>query len=44
MPKVSIIIPAYNAMDYLPTTLANLLQQTFEDFEVIIVNDGSSCL
>lgn len=42
MPKVSIIIPAYNALDYLPMTLASVLHQTFEDFEVIIINDGSS--
>jgi len=42
MPKVSVIIPAYNAMTYLPTTLANLLEQTFTDFEVLVVDDGSS--
>jgi glycosyltransferase involved in cell wall biosynthesis len=41
MPKVSIIIPAYNAMKYLPETVASVFQQTFEDYEVIIVNDGS---
>ena len=40
--KVSVVIPAYNAMDYLPETLANVLQQTLEDFEVLLVNDGSS--
>ncbi|HEY9803820.1 MAG TPA: glycosyltransferase family A protein [Leptolyngbyaceae cyanobacterium] len=42
MPKVSIVIPAYNAMDYLPTTLETVYQQTFTDFEVLIINDGSS--
>ncbi|MGF1520806.1 MAG: glycosyltransferase family 2 protein [Leptolyngbyaceae cyanobacterium] len=42
MPQVSVVIPAYNAMDYLPQTLANVLQQTLEDIEVIVVNDGSS--
>ncbi|MCX7592248.1 MAG: glycosyltransferase family 2 protein [Fischerella sp.] len=42
MPKVSVVIPAYNAMDFLPETLASVLQQTFTDFEVLIVNDGSS--
>lgn len=42
MPKVSVIIPAYNAMSFLPKTLDSVLQQTFTDFEVLIVNDGSS--
>lgn len=42
MPKVSIVIPAYNAMSYLPETLENVLKQTFDDFEVIVINDGSS--
>ncbi|MBR8835696.1 MAG: glycosyltransferase family 2 protein [Stigonema ocellatum SAG 48.90 = DSM 106950] len=42
MPKVSVVTPAYNAMKYLPETLESALQQTFTDFEVLIVNDGSS--
>jgi glycosyltransferase involved in cell wall biosynthesis len=42
MPKVSVVIPAYNAMTYLPKTLDSVLQQTFTDFEVLIVNDGST--
>ncbi len=42
MPKVSVIIPAYNAMSYLPETLESVLQQTFTDLEILIVNDGSS--
>jgi glycosyltransferase involved in cell wall biosynthesis len=41
MPKVSIVIPAYNAMKYLPETVESVFQQTFNDYEVIIVNDGS---
>jgi glycosyltransferase involved in cell wall biosynthesis len=42
MPKVSIIIPAYNAMQYLPETMASVLSQTYQDFEIVLVNDGSS--
>jgi glycosyltransferase involved in cell wall biosynthesis len=42
MPKISIVIPAYNAMKYLPETVASVFQQTFDDYEVIIVNDGST--
>ncbi|MBD2363320.1 glycosyltransferase [Anabaena minutissima FACHB-250] len=42
MPKVSVIIPAYNAINYLPETIKCLFNQTFDDFEVIIVDDGSS--
>jgi glycosyltransferase involved in cell wall biosynthesis len=41
-PKVTVAIPAYNAMAYLPATLQSVLQQSYRDFEVIIVNDGSS--
>lgn len=42
MPCCSIIIPAYNAMNYLPQTLESVLEQTFTGFEVLIINDGSS--
>jgi glycosyltransferase involved in cell wall biosynthesis len=41
-PKVTVAIPAYNAMEYLPETLKSVLNQTYRDFEVIIVNDGST--
>ncbi len=42
MPKASIIIPAYNAMAYLPKALESALNQTLTDIEVLIVDDGSS--
>lgn len=42
MTKVSVVIPAYNSMAYLPQTITNLLQQSYADFEVVVVNDGST--
>lgn len=41
MPKISIIIPAYKAENTLSRTIDSLLNQTFQDFEIIIVDDGS---
>ena len=42
MPKVSVVIPAYNAMPFLSKTLDSVLGQTFSDFEVLVINDGST--
>ncbi|MGH8001851.1 MAG: glycosyltransferase family 2 protein [Brasilonema sp.] len=42
MPKVSVIIPAYNAIAYLKETVESVFKQTFTDFEILIVDDGSS--
>ncbi len=41
MPRVSVIIPAYNTAHYIEATLESVLAQTFPDYEVIVVNDGS---
>jgi glycosyltransferase involved in cell wall biosynthesis len=41
-PKVSVVIPAYNAEDYVRQTLDSVLAQTFTDYEVIMVNDAST--
>jgi len=40
--KFSIIIPAYNVADYLPACLNSVLSQDFSDYEIILVNDGST--
>lgn len=41
-PKISIIMPVYNAHDFLNDTISSILNQTFEKFELIIIDDGSS--
>jgi glycosyltransferase involved in cell wall biosynthesis len=40
-PKVSVIIPAFNTARYIGDTLESVLAQSFRDYEVIVVNDGS---
>ena len=42
MPKVSVIIPNYNLGQYLPQTLRSVEAQTFEDWECLIVDNGST--
>ena len=40
--KVSIVIPVYNKAEYISDCLESLLQQDFDDFEIVAVNDGST--
>ena len=42
MPRVSVVVPVYNVEEYLEECLDSLLAQTFEDFEAILVDDGST--
>lgn len=41
MKKISVIVPVYNVEDLLSKCLDSLVNQTFDDYEVIVVNDGS---
>lgn len=41
-PKVSVIIPAYNAAAFISEAVTSVLTQDFSDFELIVINDGSS--
>ena len=40
-PKISVIVPVYKVEKYLPECIESVLAQTFEDFEMILVEDGS---
>lgn len=42
MPKVSVIVPVYNTEKYLAECIESILNQTLEDLELILVNDGST--
>jgi glycosyltransferase involved in cell wall biosynthesis len=41
-PRVSVIIPAYNAASFIAATLKSAIDQTFRDFEIIVIDDGST--
>lgn len=42
MPEVSAVVAVYNVAQYLPRCIESVLAQTFKDFELILVNDGST--
>lgn len=41
MPKISVIVPVYNTENYLHRCIDSILAQTFTDFELLLINDGS---
>ncbi len=42
LPKISVVMPAFNAAEFLDEAVCSILNQTFRDFEFIIVDDGST--
>ena len=42
MKKVSIIVPVYNTAEFLPSVFGSLFSQTYEDLEIIVIDDGST--
>jgi glycosyltransferase involved in cell wall biosynthesis len=42
MPEVSVVIPAYNSAQFLGEALQSVFEQTFKDYEIIVVDDGST--
>ncbi|MDB5017639.1 MAG: hypothetical protein JWQ84_2471, partial [Mucilaginibacter sp.] len=41
-PKITVLMPAYNAGKYIREAVASVLEQSFTDFELLIINDGST--
>ena len=42
MPEISVIIPCYNQGEYIDEAVESVLNQSYQDFEIVIINDGST--
>ncbi len=42
IPVISVVIPVYNAQNYVDAAIQSILAQSFTDFELVIVDDGST--
>lgn len=42
MPLISVIVPIYNSEKYLSYCIESILSQTFKEFEILLINDGST--
>jgi len=42
VPIISVVMPAYNAANFISQTIESVLNQTFTDFELLIIDDGST--
>ena len=40
--EISVIVPVYNAENYIAQCMESVLQQTFQSIEIVVVNDGST--
>ena len=41
-PKISVIVPVYNVENYVERCLNSIIGQTYDNLEIIVVNDGST--
>lgn len=42
MPKVTVLLPTYNSSEFIQSTIESIMNQTFQDFELLIMDDGST--